>query len=85
LLDINLPKVDGLEVLQAIKQDPNLHVIPVVMFTSSREARDVTSSYELGASAYVVKPLVFNDLQAVIQKIAEFWLIVNEPFPDGAE
>lgn len=85
LLDIKMPKMDGLEVLRVIKSDPLLKTIPVVMLTSSREERDVTSSYRLGTNGYVVKPLLFGELHAVLQKTAAFWLTVNEPCPDGAD
>ena len=85
LLDIKMPKMDGLEVLRVIKNDPVLQTIPVVMLTSSREERDVTSSYRLGTNGYVVKPLLFGELHAVLQKTAAFWLNVNEPCPDGAD
>ncbi len=85
LLDIKMPKMDGLEVLRVIKSDPALKTIPVVMLTSSREERDVTSSYRLGTNGYVVKPLLFGELQAVLHKTAAFWLSVNEPCPDGTD
>jgi len=85
LLDIKMPKMDGLEVLRVIKSDPQLKTIPVVMLTSSREERDVTSSYRLGSNGYVVKPLLFGELHAVLQKTAAFWLTVNESCPDAAE
>lgn len=85
LLDIKMPKMDGLEVLRVIKSDPVLKTIPVVMLTSSREERDVTSSYRLGTNGYVVKPLLFGELHAVLQKTAAFWLSVNEPCPDGTD
>jgi CheY-like chemotaxis protein len=85
LLDIKMPKMDGLEVLRVIKSDPALKTIPVVMLTSSREERDVMSSYRLGTNGYVVKPLLFGELHAVLKKTAAFWLTVNEPSPDGAD
>ena len=85
LLDIKMPKMDGLEVLRVIKSDPQLKTIPVVMLTSSREERDVTSSYRLGSNGYVVKSLLFGELHAVLQKTAAFWLTVNESCPDAAE
>jgi len=85
LLDIKMPKMDGLEVLRVIKSDPVLKTIPVVMLTSSREERDVTSSYRLGTNGYVVKPLLFGELHTVLQKTAAFWLSVNESCPEGAE
>ena len=85
LLDIKMPKMDGLEVLRIIKSDSQLRTIPVVMLTSSREERDVVSSYRLGSNAYVVKPLLFTELYGALQKVAAFWLTVNEPFPEGSE
>lgn len=85
LLDIKMPKMDGLEVLRVIKADPALRTIPVVMLTSSREERDLTSSYRLGTNGYVVKPLLFGELHAVLKKTAAFWLSVNEPCPEAGE
>lgn len=85
LLDIKMPKMDGLEVLRVIKNDPSLKTIPVVMLTSSREERDLTSSYRLGTNGYVVKPLLFGELHAVLKKTAAFWLYVNEPCPEVSE
>ncbi len=78
LLDIKMPKVDGLELLRVIKGDKQLKTIPVVMLTSSREERDVNDSYRLGSNAYVVKPLVFAEFSEAIRKFGEFWLKVNE-------
>jgi CheY-like chemotaxis protein len=81
LLDLKLPKVDGLEVLQEIKADAALRRIPVVMLTSSREERDVVRSYELGVNAFVVKPVDFTEFFKAIQELGMFWAIVNEPPP----
>ncbi len=81
LLDLKMPKVDGLEVLTAIKKDPDLHVIPVVMLTSSREEADLTRSYKRGANAYVVKPVDFDDFMRAVRDIGLFWGLVNEPAP----
>jgi CheY-like chemotaxis protein len=78
LLDIKMPKVDGLDVLRTIKNDQRLKTIPVVMLSSSREARDVNDSYRGGSNAYVVKPLVFAEFHAAIRKLGEFWLTTNE-------
>jgi CheY-like chemotaxis protein len=78
LLDIKMPKVDGLELLRALKSDERLKVIPVVMLTSSREERDVRDSYNLGSNAYVVKPLVFAEFQDTVRKLGAFWLTTNE-------
>lgn len=81
LLDLKMPKVDGLEVLTTIKKDPDLHVIPVVMLTSSREEADLTRSYKRGANAYVVKPVNFDDFMHTVRDIGLFWGLVNEPSP----
>jgi CheY-like chemotaxis protein len=79
LLDLKLPKVDGLEVLECIKSDPNLKSVPVVMLTSSREERDLVNSYELGVNAYVVKPVDFKDFVEAIKELGLFWAVINEP------
>ncbi len=81
LLDLKLPKVDGLEVLSAIKGDEKLKFIPVVVLTSSREERDVVESYRLGVNAYVVKPVNFSEFITAVKEIGAFWAIVNEPPP----
>ena len=81
LLDIKMPKVDGLEVLRTIKKDPNLRLIPVVMLTSSREEADLARSYENGVNAYVVKPLNFDDFIRAVREIGLFWGFLNEPSP----
>ncbi len=81
LLDLKMPKVDGVEVLRTIKSDPALRHIPVVMLTSSREEADLIRSYESGANAYVVKPVNFEDLIRAIKEIGLFWVIINEPAP----
>src|ERR1700757_2636490 len=81
LLDLKLPKVDGLEVLQQIKGDEKLKVIPVVVLTSSREERDMVASYRLGVKAYVVKPVDFHEFVNAIKELGVFWAIVNEPPP----
>lgn len=81
LLDLKMPKLDGLEVLRHIKSDDRLKSIPVVMLTSSREASDVLNSYRLGANAYVVKPVDFGRFTEVLRLVAEFWSSVNEPPP----
>ncbi len=83
LLDLKMPKVDGLEVLRALKADPALKTIPVVMLTSSREERDLVRSYELGANAYVVKPIDFNQFLDAVKQTGAFWGLVNEP-PSGS-
>jgi CheY-like chemotaxis protein len=83
LLDLKMPKVDGLEVLRQIKLDDHLKAIPVVMLTSSREESDLVQSYNLGANAYVVKPVDFQDFVAAVKQIGQFWAVVNEP-PTGS-
>jgi CheY-like chemotaxis protein len=84
LLDLKMPKVDGLEVLRQIKGDPKLKVIPVVVMTSSREERDVVESYNLSINAYVVKPVNFLDFVEAVKQIGAFWAVLNEP-PPGSE
>jgi DNA-binding response OmpR family regulator len=81
LLDLKLPKVDGLEVLQAIKADEKLMMIPVVVLTSSREERDMVASYKLGVNAYVVKPVDFHEFVNAIKELGVFWAVINEPPP----
>ena len=83
LLDLKLPKIDGLEVLEKVKRDPAQRQIPVVMLTSSREERDLVRSYELGVNAFVVKPVDFNAFFEAIQDLGMFWAILNEPPPGG--
>jgi len=79
LLDLKLPKLDGLDVLARIKADSQLRQIPVVMLTSSREERDVVSSYRLGVNAFVVKPVEFGEFSEAIRSLGMFWAIVNHP------
>jgi CheY-like chemotaxis protein len=81
LLDLKLPKVDGLEVLEKVKSDPKLRHTPVVMLTSSREESDLIRSYELGVNAFVVKPVGFREFFEAIQDLGVFWAILNEPPP----
>jgi len=81
LLDLKLPKIDGLEVLQQIKSDKNLKIIPVVVLTSSREESDMVASYKLGVNAYVVKPVDFHEFVNAIKELGVFWAIINEPPP----
>jgi CheY-like chemotaxis protein len=78
LLDINMPRVNGLEVLEAMKCDPNLRLIPVVMLTSSRQGPDVERCYALGANAYVVKPVDFAQFADAVKTIGKFWAVLNE-------
>jgi CheY-like chemotaxis protein len=81
LLDLKLPKVDGLEVLRTIKSDERLRFIPVVVLTSSREERDLVESYKLGVNAYVVKPVDFSDFINAVRELGVFWALINEPPP----
>ena len=81
LLDLKLPKVDGLEVLQQIKSDEKLKMIPVVVLTSSREEKDMVASYKLGVNAYVVKPVDFHEFVNAIKELGVFWAVINEPPP----
>jgi CheY-like chemotaxis protein len=81
LLDLKLPKVDGLEVLRAIKSDPRSKAIPVVILTSSREERDLVESYKLGVNAYVQKPVDFEQFRSVVKELGLFWLVINRPPP----
>jgi CheY-like chemotaxis protein len=81
LLDLKLPKVDGLQVLEQIKGDPHLQSIPVVILTSSREEKDLLRGYRLGVNAYVVKPVSFKEFIGAIQELGIFWALINEPPP----
>lgn len=81
LLDIKMPKVDGLQVLEVIKSTPELKTIPVVMLTSSRQERDVIKSYAMGVNAYVVKPVDFDQFTEAIRQLGIFWALINEPAP----
>ena len=81
LLDLKMPKVDGLEVLRQMRSDPELKFVPVVMVTSSREEQDLVHSYELGVNAYVVKPVDFQKFVESVKQIGVFWAIINEPPP----
>lgn len=81
LLDLKLPKIDGLQVLEKVKNDRHQRQIPVVMLTSSREERDLVKSYELGVNAFVVKPVDFNAFFEAIQDLGMFWAVLNEPPP----
>ncbi len=85
LLDLKMPRVDGLEVLCKIKTDPVLKRIPVVMLTSSREEQDLVQSYDLGVNAFVVKPVDFAQFVEAIRTLGVFWAIVNEPSPLNAK
>jgi len=81
LLDLKLPKVDGLEVLREIRSDEKLKLIPVVVLTSSHEERDMVASYKLGVNAYVVKPVDFHAFVNAVKELGAFWALINEPPP----
>ncbi|GAC1032262.1 response regulator [Pseudomonas sp. No.21] len=81
LLDLKLPKIDGLEVLKVVRDTPELRSIPIVMLTSSREEPDLQRAYELGVNAYVVKPVEFKEFVAAISDLGIFWAVLNEPPP----
>lgn len=82
LLDLKMPKVDGLEVLRHVRADPALKTLPVVILTSSREEQDLVTSYDLGVNAYVVKPVDFEAFIDAVNSVGAFWAVVNEPPPD---
>lgn len=84
LLDLKLPKVDGLEVLQEIKSDPRTQSIPVVVMTSSKEDRDLVRSYRLGVNSYIQKPVNFTEFQDVVRQLGMYWLLVNNKPPVAA-
>ncbi len=81
LLDLNLPKLNGLEVLQRIRDDSRTHRLPVVLFTSSREQRDLIRGYDLGVNSYVEKPTTFDGFSRAVQELGLYWLVLNEPPP----
>jgi CheY-like chemotaxis protein len=81
LLDLKLPRVDGLEVLKQLKADPEMRAVPVVMLTSSREEQDLVRSYNLGVNAYVVKPVDFKEFVAALRELGLFWAVINQPPP----
>jgi CheY-like chemotaxis protein len=84
LLDVKMPRVDGLQVLRELKADDHLRLVPVVMLTSSREERDLMESYRLGANAFVVKPVDFQQFMEAIRQIGAFWAVLNETAPQRA-
>lgn len=81
LLDLKMPKLDGVQVLQQLASDPQLRLIPVVVLTSSRESRDLEECYKLGVNAYVVKPVRFTEFIEAVKQIGVFWMLINEPPP----
>jgi CheY-like chemotaxis protein len=85
LLDIKMPRMDGLEVLREVRSDPKLKTLPVVILTSSREEQDMLAAYSLGVNAYVVKPVAFSDFIDAVTKLGVFWAIVNEQPPSTEE
>lgn len=84
LLDLKLPKVDGLDVLRDVKRDPRTRAIPVIILTSSKEESDLIESYQLGANAYIQKPVDFDRFREVVKQLGLFWLGLNEPPPAAA-
>jgi len=85
LLDLKLPKVDGIEVLRKIRSDEQLKLIPVVVLTSSREEHDIIECYKLGANAYIVKPVNYDEFMDVVKSLGSFWAILNEPPPGSTK
>ncbi len=81
LLDLNMPRIDGLQVLREIKGDAGLRMIPIVVLTSSREEKDLVESYKLGVNAYVVKPVDFQQFVHAVKQLGVFWAVINEPPP----
>ena len=84
LLDLKMPKVDGIQVLTQLKSDEHMRSVPVVILTSSRETRDLEECYKLGVNAYVVKPVRFTEFIEAVKGIGVFWALINEPPPDSA-
>lgn len=85
MLDLKLPKLDGVQVLRQIKTDQTLRLVPVVVLTSSRESQDLAECYKLGANAYVVKPVRFSEFIEAVKHIGIFWAMINEPPPDNTK
>ena len=84
LLDLKLPKVDGLEVLHALKADPRTRPIPVVILTASKEEKDMVNGYQMGVNAYIQKPVDFEQFRSIVKELGLFWLVVNQPPPATA-
>ena len=85
LLDLNLPMVDGMEVLRQIKENPKTKVIPVIILTSSKEENDLAESYRMGANSYICKPVNFEKFVGVVMQLGLYWLLINEPPPNRSE
>ena len=81
LLDLKLPKVDGMEVLKQVKNDPRTRTIPIVIMTSSKEERDLVAGYNLGANSYIQKPVDFDQFRQTVKTIGLYWLVINQPVP----
>ena len=84
LLDLKLPKINGLEVLKIVKSDPRTRAVPVVVMTSSREQRDMVEGYRLGVNSYIQKPIDFHQFQTIIRDLGYYWLVVNQSPPPEA-
>ncbi len=84
LLDLKLPKVDGLEVLRAIKKDSRTRAVPVVVMTSSKQQRDMVEGYQLGVNSYIQKPIDFAEFREIIKQLGYYWLVINQPPPADA-
>ena len=83
LLDLKLPRVDGMEVLRQLRADPRTKLLPVVIMTSSKEERDVANSYHLGVNSYIQKPVDFEQFRQTVKTIGLYWLLINQPAPNG--
>ena len=84
LLDLKLPKIDGLEVLRALKNDPRTKAVPVVVMTSSKQQRDMVEGYKLGVNSYIQKPIDFAEFREIIRQLGYYWLVINQPTPPHA-
>jgi two-component system, response regulator len=84
LLDLKLPKINGLEVLRAVKNDPRTRAVPVVVMTSSKQQRDMIEGYQLGVNSYIQKPIDFSAFREIIKQLGYYWLVINQPPPGGA-